>query len=146
MLPASIEPYVAWLCAGVLLCALEMVVPGVFLMWVGIAALLTGVAAYLLPIGTTLQLLLFAATALASVYLGRRWTGSDSIVSHDPLLNDRVARLVGEIIVVTQPIVSGSGRARVADGEWNVRGPDTAAGQRVRVTGAVAGVLTVEPV
>jgi inner membrane protein len=145
MLPETVEPYIAWLSAGVILCALEMIVPGVFLMWIGIAALLTGIAAWLLPIGTTVQLLLFAAAALASIYFGRRWTGSDTIVSDDPLLNDRIGRLIGEVIVVTEPIISGSGRARVADGEWMVRGPDTAAGQHVRVTGAVAGVLTVEP-
>jgi membrane protein implicated in regulation of membrane protease activity len=48
--------------------------------------------------------------------------------------------------VLAEPIVNGSGRAKVRDSTWQVRGPDAPAGARVRVTGVADGVvLTVEP-
>ncbi|MEQ1688339.1 MAG: NfeD family protein [Sphingopyxis sp.] len=142
----EVEPYIAWLTVGVLLCIAEMVLPGVFLMFMGIAALVTGVLTYLLPINMELQLLCFAVIAISSAYIGRRWFRPGAIVTDDPLLNDRLARLVGEVVTLVEPITGGRGRAQVGDSVWSVRGPDTAAGARMRVTGAEGNVLTVEAV
>ena len=44
----------------------------------------------------------------------------------------------------TQAIEDGRGRAKVADGEWPVHGPDVAEGTKVRVISADGGVLVVE--
>jgi inner membrane protein len=68
------------------------------------------------------------------------------IVSDDPMLNDRGARLAGEIVTVVQAIQDGSGRVKVGDSEWNARGPDAPVGSRVRVTGAQGAVLDVEAI
>jgi hypothetical protein len=65
------------------------------------------------------------------------------VPSADPLLNDRAARLIGETVELTGPIVNGRGRARVGDGEWNVRGPDAPAGTCLRVIGIEDGALVV---
>ena len=62
----------------------------------------------------------------------------------DPLLNDRVARLVGKMVTVVEAVDSHNGRGRVADSEWNARGGPAAAGERVRVTGVDGNCLTVE--
>lgn len=145
MIPETIEPYVAWLVAGLLLASAEMLVPGIFLMWLGFAAIITGVAAYLLPIGIEVQLTMFAVLAVVSVFAGRRWSGSNDIASDDPLLNDRLARLVGEMVVVDDALADGRGRVRVGDGVWPAEGPDMAAGTLARVTGARGGTLLVEP-
>lgn len=133
-----------WLIAAAVLGIAELLVPGVFLIWIGLAALLTGVLALLLPIEPVVQGLIFAAATTASIYAGRRVLARNPIVSDDPLLNDRVARLVGERVLVTSAIVGGRGRVRVGDGEWTARGPDLPAGARARVTGGDAGVLNVE--
>lgn len=140
------EPFAAWLGIGILLCIAEMLLPGVFLMWIGIAALLTGVAIFILPLGFGMQMLVFALFGITSVYFGRRWTASNAIPSDDPMLNDRTARLVGQHVTLVEPIVDGEGRAQVGDGQWNVRGPEAPAGTRMKITGASGGVLTVEPV
>lgn len=141
----NLAPHIAWLTVGVVMCIAEMVVPGVFLMWIGIAALLTGLAAFLLPIGTGIQMLVFAIFAIASVYFGRRWSGSKVIPSEDPLLNDRLSRLVGQNATLVDPIIDGTGRAQVGDSVWNVRGHDAPAGTRMRITGADGLTLLVEP-
>ena len=64
--------------------------------------------------------------------------------SQDPLLNDRTARLVGEIVTVVEPIDNGRGRVKVGDSVWPCRGPDAPVGSQVRVVGAEASVLKVE--
>jgi membrane protein implicated in regulation of membrane protease activity len=134
-----------WLVAAVVLGIAELVVPGTFLIWIASAAALTGVAALILGIPLAFQFVLFGLFSVASVYFGRRWYGA-AVPSSDPLLNDRAARLVGETVIVVDPIRDGRGRVKVADGVWPARGPDADAGARVKVTGADGTCLRVEPV
>ena len=54
--------------------------------------------------------------------------------------------MVGETALVVQPIESGNGRVRLGDSEWIARGPDTPAGQRVRISGNDGAILLVEPI
>ena len=140
----TLEPHWFWLILAALLGSAEILVPGFFLIWLGIAALITGLAAWFLPISVTVQGLLFAALAVASVYAGRRWFAQNPIESDDPKLNDRGARLAGEIVTVVEAISNGRGRVKVGDSVWNARGPDTVSGAHVRVTGADGAVLLVE--
>ncbi|MBK6411774.1 NfeD family protein [Sphingopyxis sp.] len=140
----SMAPHWAWLTVGVLLCAAEIIAPGFFLVWLGVAAIATGVLAFLLPIGVPMQLGVFAVLAFIALYGARRWLKANPIVSSDPLLNQRGGRLIGEVLTLVTAIENGRGRARVGDGEWPVRGPDAAEGTKVRVVSADGGVLVVE--
>jgi inner membrane protein len=140
----TLEPHWFWLILAALLGTAEILVPGFFLIWFAVAAAVTGLVAFLLPIGLTAQGLLFAALAVASVYAGRRWFAQNPIESDDPKLNDRGARLTGEIVTVVDAIANGRGRVKVGDSVWNARGPDTASGAQVRVCGSDGAVLLVE--
>jgi membrane protein implicated in regulation of membrane protease activity len=133
-----------WLIAGVVLAIAEFVVPGAYLLWFGIAALVTGVAALALPLPIPVELGLFAFSSVASVLVGRHFMARAPIISDDPLLNERTARLIGRTVIVVAPIVDGEGRVRVGDGEWIAIGPDAAVGDRVRIVGANGGRLVVE--
>ena len=141
---ASMEPHWIWLSVGVLLVAAEIVAPGFFLIWIGAAAIVTGVLAWVLPLGIPLQLGIFAVLAIIALYGGRRWLKANPITSADPHLNQRAGRLVGEVLTLTRAIEDGRGRAKVGDGEWPVHGPDAAEGTKVRVVSADGGVLVVE--
>jgi len=142
---ATMEPHWAWLSLGVLLAAAEIVAPGFFLIWIGAAAIVTGIVAWIAPIGVPVQLGLFALLAVVILYAARKWLRDNPITSTDPHLNQRASRLVGEVLTVTKAIEDGRGRARVGDGEWPVHGPDAAEGAKVRVVSADGGVLMVEP-
>ncbi|PJG47728.1 hypothetical protein CAF53_05330 [Sphingobium sp. LB126] len=139
-----LDDHWGWLVFAALLGVGEVLLPGVFLIWVALAAAVTGLVALILPVPLPVQLLLFSALCLVSVWGGRRWYSSNPVDSQDPLLNDRTARLVGEIVTVVEPIDNGRGRVKVGDGVWSCRGPDAPAGTRVRVIGAEASVLKVE--
>ena len=135
-----------WLAIGLLLAAAEMLVPGVFLIWLAGAAIITGVVAFALPIGLPAQIVIFAAMAILAVFTGRRYLRENPITSADPMLNKRGAQLVGETALVTTAIDGGTGRIKLGDTEWTAKGDDTKKGTRVRVVGHDGLALFVEPV
>lgn len=140
----NLDPWTLWMIAGVVLLIAEIVVPGFFLIWIGAAALLTGAVTLLFGIAEPVQFLVFAVAAIGAVYAGRRWLRNNPIETADPLLNNRAARLVGQIVPVVQAIADGRGRVRVGDTEWVAQGPDTPVGGRVHIVGADGSVLIVE--
>jgi membrane protein implicated in regulation of membrane protease activity len=76
---------------------------------------------------------------------GRRFYASRYDYSADPMLNDRVARLLGKVVVAVEPIDSDGGRVRVGDSEWSARGGPAAVGDRVRIVDVEGNCLKVEP-
>jgi membrane protein implicated in regulation of membrane protease activity len=92
-----------------------------------------------------MQIIDFVFLSLIAVFSARRILRDSPIVSADPLLNKRGGRLVGETALVTQAFDGGTGRIRYGDSEWLARGPDAAAGARVRIVGHEGSVLLVEP-
>jgi membrane protein implicated in regulation of membrane protease activity len=142
----GIDPHWWWLIIAAVLGIAELLVPGVFLIWLAAAAAVTGLIAMATGITLAFQFGLFALISLGAVYWGRRWYASHPVESSDPLLNDRAARLIGETVIVVGAIENGSGRVKVGDSVWNARGPDAEIGARVRIVGADGTCLRVEHV
>jgi membrane protein implicated in regulation of membrane protease activity len=142
----DLEPGWLWLIGGVLLLIMEVIAPGFFLVFIGAAAIATGLFTVLFGLGTVPQLALFALYALLSVLVGRRFYANRHTDSTDPLLNDRAGRLVGKVVTVVVPVDEHNGRVRVGDSEWSARGGPAAPGERVRITGVDGNCLTVEAV
>ena len=136
---ADLGPAWAWILAGLALAGLELVAPGIFLIWLGLAGLATGLVAALVPLPWQAQLLLFSGLAVAAVLIARR-LGRD----HVPTLNRADRGLVGREGLLAEPIQDGAGRIRFDDTLWRVTGPDLPAGARVRVTGIDGTVLVVK--
>ncbi len=134
----------SWWVLGLILLGVEIVAPGFFFLWFGIAAMLIGVSALLIDWPWQLQVLGFLALSVVAALAGRRFAGNPDVATADPLLNLRAGRLEGRTFVLTEPIVEGSGRVRIDDSVWQVRGPNAPAGSRVVVTGADGTVLKVE--
>jgi membrane protein implicated in regulation of membrane protease activity len=140
----DIEPGWLWLIGGVLLLIMEVIAPGFFLVFIGAAAIATGVFTLLFGLSAAPQLALFALYAVIAVMLGRRFYANRTADSADPLLNDRVGRLVGRVVTVVEAVDDHGGRVRVGDSEWSARGGPAAAGERVRITGVDGNCLKVE--
>jgi hypothetical protein len=136
----------AWLIAALLLGMAEFALPGVFLVFVAVAAAITGVLAFALPdLSGPAQLASFGAWSITAVLIGRRWYSDYPVGSDAALLNDRSAQMVGQVVVVEVAIEQGRGRVRVGDGVWSATGPDLATGARARVRAVENGTLVVEP-
>lgn len=130
-----------WLILGIALIAAEIVVPGTFLLWPGIAAVLTGVLAYVAPaLDWRVDALVFAVLTVASALLGRNlYARLKHPTADEPALNRRAESLIGGIHTLASPLVDGQGRMKVGDSTWKVVGEDLPAGTRVRVV-AVEGI------
>jgi membrane protein implicated in regulation of membrane protease activity len=147
-MPGDLATHTAliWLAAAVLLGVAELLVPGVFLVFLAIAAAIVGAATLALPdLPVAAQIGVFGMWSVVTVLIGRRWYQDYPVETSDPLLNDRARRLVGETVLVADPIVSGRGRVRVGDGEWPAAGPDAPTGARMRIVSVTAGIVQVEP-
>ena len=142
----DLDPGWLWLIGGVILLIAEVIAPGFFLVFIGAAAIATGLFTVLFDLGTVPQLALFALYTLLAVLVGRRFYANRHSDSSDPLLNDRAGRLVGKVVTVVTHVDEHGGRVRVGDSDWSARGGPAAAGERVRITGVEGNCLTVEPV
>jgi len=134
-----------WLIPAVALLILEMLVPGAYLLWLGVAAGVTGVALWLVPgLSWEAQVVLFALTAVASIVGWTAYRRRHPVVSAQPNLNRRGTQYIGRVFTMKEPIVLGVGRVRVDDSLWTVAGPDCEPGAKVRVIGVDSIVLQVE--
>lgn len=133
-----------WLVLAVVLVILETLSPGVFFLWLGIAAGLVGLLLGLWPgIDWPFQLLLFACFSLLSLLVSRRYFRRFPIATDEPRLNRRGEQYLGRTFTLSAPILNGVGRIRVDDTTWKIAGPDCPAGSRVRVNGVDGMVLQV---
>ena len=144
---STLQQHWFWLSLGFILGAVEMIAPGFFLMWLGLAAIIVGLLAWLLPgMSIAMQVAFFAILSVLTVYAGKKFLKDNPIESDDPNLNNRGGRLTGEIVTVIVAITDGNGRVRVGDTDWSARGADAGVGAKVRVIGADGAVLLVEAV
>jgi membrane protein implicated in regulation of membrane protease activity len=135
-----------WLIGGVLLLIAELIAPGFFLVFIGGAAIATGLVSMLVGIPVAAQLAIFSILAFLSARVGGRYAYSYRYdYSSDPLLNDRVRRMLGKVVVVVEPVDANGGRVRVGDSVWSARGGPAAVGDRVRIVDVEGNCLKVEP-
>lgn len=140
-----------WMVLGAVLLTLEIVAPGAYLLWLGIAAILTGTLSLQLWDAAIwvwqVQVLVFLGLSMASVVVGRRFFSNRNQDDTDqPLLNQRERQLVGRTATLEEAITNGYGRVRLGDTLWRVAGPDLPVGTHVRVVSAENGELRVEQV
>ena len=107
---------VLWLAAGLVLLLLEMALPGVLLMWLGLAALGTGLLVHLLDPGFAVQVVAFAVLAAAAIAVGLRIRRPAPATT----LNTPAAGLVGREALVIG-FEGTHGRVRVGDSDWSAR-------------------------
>jgi membrane protein implicated in regulation of membrane protease activity len=139
------NPAWAWVIVGVILSTLETVMPGVFLIWLGLAALIVGIVNFAVNLPWEANGILFAGLAILLVLIGKklaRRPGDDEATVAK--LNQRAKALIGRVAALDQPIIDGDGKVRFDDAIWTAKGPDLPAGTKVRVTGVDGKVLFVE--
>lgn len=142
---AAFGPW-TWIIAGLVLMGVELMVPGLFFIWLGLAALATGVVVAALGLSWTVGAMLFTAFSVASVLAGRalmRKKGSEPDVANN--LNALSRNLIGKTVYLDQAIENGRGRVRIGDTVWQAIGDDAAVGAKVTIVRLEGSALVVEP-
>jgi membrane protein implicated in regulation of membrane protease activity len=135
----------AWIILGVVLIGVELLAPGSFFLWLGLAAIATGLLDAMFGLSWQAAALLFALLAIGAVVLGRFVTRSKTQPDAESApLNQRGQSLVGRVFILETPIKDGEGRIRVDDSSWRVIGADRFTGAKVRVVRVEGSTLVVD--
>ncbi|MEZ2416748.1 NfeD family protein [Luteibacter sp. RCC_6_2] len=145
----QIAVHYLWWIVALLLIGGEVILPGYFMLWIGIAAAAMGVVLLLFPEMTALaQAVLFVVFAFVSCFVYWKVVRPrlERIPAGNERLNRRGEQLLGQRYTLCEPIVQGRGKARVGDGMWLVTGPDLPLGATVEVVGIDGTTLRVKAV
>ena len=138
-----LSPGEIWVIAGLLMCALEMLAPGVFLLPTGLAAMGAGVVTILAGLDWPGQVLVFlllmaAMVGLVLLRMRQRPASVDRVNAPAAGLVGQTCRAIG--------FDAGEGRVSLGDGTWSARVVDRsapAAGAVLRVVGLDGTTLLV---
>ena len=106
--------YWGWFAVGLVLLAFELIAPLTFFLWLGISALVTGLAALVLPgMPWEMQFLVFSILSVISIVISRRYLVGRQIKSDLPNLNRRAQQYVGRVFTLSEDIQQGVGKIKV---------------------------------
>ncbi len=133
-----------WAVLAVVLAGAEIMLPGVFLIWLGAAAGATAVLSGIFGLPWQVQCVAFAGLAILSVLLARNFL-PDRDDAHETTLNRRGERLIGTSVTVVEAIEGGRGRVQIGDSPWRAEGPDLPAGARCTIVAIEGTIVRIEP-
>lgn len=126
-------PGLIWILVGLGFFGAELFLPGVFLLWIGLAAIGSGFALMIwpeMPFGYTV--LLFITVLAAGIVAGLRLRRVTQGTPEVNLPDSSVAGRIGIVTDTTGPLL----RVRLGDSDWSAEGEGAfAAGDRVEVFG-----------
>lgn len=127
------SPGLIWVLVGLAFFGAELLLPGVFLLWIGIAAIGAGLALMAWPeMPFAYTVMLFIAVLSLGILLGLRLR---RITGDTPQVNLPGSAVVGRIGIVTDatgPLL----RVRLGDTDWSAEAEEAlSAGDRVEVVG-----------
>ncbi|WP_412058997.1 NfeD family protein [Bartonella sp. DGB2] len=134
---------------GFSLLVVEIFISGIFLMWLGAAALLTALVfalweQFFSPMNWQVQVLIFLVFSWITIYSVRRYVLSRKGSKGD-LLNNRVEEMLGTTTILVEDLKRGRGRILVNDVLWTVVGPDLPKDTFVTLVHYEDGYFRVEP-
>ena len=134
-----------WWLLALLLIAAELIAPGYFLLWIGLAAAIMGLIMLVVPgLVFLAQAILFALLAVGVCFIYWKYIRPSTELRDDqPLLNRKGDRMVGRRVLVVDAIVNGRGKVKIGDSVWLVEGMDCPIGTPVRVTSVDGTTLQV---
>ncbi len=139
----SMHPGLIWIIVGLILLGAEILAPGVFMMWLGIAAILAGLVVWQLDWGFGAQVALFAVLAAISLAVGIRFRPKAR-----GNMNTQLGGLTGRLAIALS-FDGREGRVRLGDSDWSARLASGAAipepGAHLRVDGVDGTILVVRP-
>jgi membrane protein implicated in regulation of membrane protease activity len=131
---SQFPPHYVWWSIAAILMMIELIIPGAFFLWIGIASILTGLIAFKITSQFDL-IFIFSILSVLSVWMGKYIYGMIPFYKniYAQTLNQRGASYVGEIFTLNEAIINGAGRLKIEDGSWKITGPDLPEGTKVMI-------------
>jgi len=144
----SLTAHYGWWLFALILIGAELVMPGYFMLWIGIAAAAVGVVLLVLPdLSFAAQTIAFVLLAILSCWCYWQFLRPSAEAPTDqPHLNRRAEQFIGKRYVIDSAIVNGRGKVKVGDSPWLAEGPDLPAGAEVEVVSVDGTTLRVRQV
>lgn len=140
--------YIEWGVLALFLMLMELFVSGVYLLWFGLAGLLLSVGVYfgLIPTTNSVQLVIFSIASCVFASIGylvyKKLSAKLDETSDYKDLNDLAAQHVGKIVTLTQDVVDGKTKVKVADTVWLAYADEgLKAGDKVVIKGVEKGLI-----
>lgn len=116
------SPVVNWIIAGLALSLLELIVPGVYLIWFGFAAFVVGIGVYFIPMELTTQLIVFAIAsgifAVIGVAVYRYVFNKAQVPAEYKNLNNTAEQYVGLLVTVAEDAADNRTKVKIGDTYW----------------------------
>lgn len=124
-----------WLILGFVLLALELIIPGVFIMWWGLSAILLAILVWLLPeLSVSIQMSGFAILAIIFSLMWWKYQHSkDKQDDKSTSLNSREQSMIGMQGTIVEILENGIARGKFGDTTWRVIGAGLNLGDKVQV-------------
>ncbi|MDG6881287.1 Inner membrane protein ybbJ [Phocoenobacter uteri] len=135
----------SWLIGGFILLILEVMLPGVFFMWWGFAAIIMSGLVAMITISLSWQFAIFAVLASIFSFIWWRYQQKkDRKQDEESSLNQRNHAMIGRMGRVVEILDNGSIRAKFADSTWKVEGEKLVIGDLIKVIKVEGIILIVE--
>ncbi len=116
------SPIINWIIAGLALSLLELIIPGVYLIWFGLAAFVVSFAVYFIPMAFTTQLIVFAIAsgifAVIGVVVYRNIFNRAQVPAEYRNLNNTAEQYVGQLVTVSEDAVDNRTKVKIGDTYW----------------------------
>lgn len=141
------NPSWGWIALGIFFIVIELIFFSAVFIWLGIAAMITGLIASIFPSSWQIQVFTFSLLSLISFLAFKHFTKNQGKkeISEGYQLNKRATQYIGKTFEVSTEIKNGKGRVAVNDTSWKATGPDCKKGTKVIVKGVKGDRLDVEP-
>lgn len=137
-----------WLILGFGLLIAEIVIPGIFLLWWGIAAIITaGLTALFPALSLVVSGIIYALLSLAlSIAWWKYQHGKDQSDQKNSALNQRDHAMLGSKGTVQEIAPNGIGRGFFGDTTWRIQGENLQPGDLVEVINVQGITLFVQKI
>jgi membrane protein implicated in regulation of membrane protease activity len=110
-----------WFVGALIFAMLEMLLPGVIFLWMGLSAILIGFLVLVLPdLALEYQLIGFAVLSIVTAVIARSYVGRKADTSDHPTLNERSTNFVGQTYLLQQDSINKVGKVKIGDTVWRV--------------------------
>lgn len=111
-----------WLIWGLILSLLELLVPGTYLIWFGLAGLLMSMLTFFIPMSLTTQIIWFAVFSGIFAFIG--WYAYRYVFKKLKApkeyqnLNDSAQQYVGRTVTVAEDVKDNQTKVQIGDSYW----------------------------